>query len=147
MSELRDLYQEVIVDHSQSPRNCCKMNHATQQAEGFNPLCGDKITIFLKMNKNVIEEVCFEGCGCAISVASASLMTEHLKGKTENEALKIFNAFHNLMTQQTSDITQLGKLTVLEGVQAFPSRIKCATLAWHTFKAALDKIDEKVSTE
>ena len=147
MSNLRELYQEVIVDHSQAPRNCYKMTAASQQAQGFNPLCGDKITVFLQVNSGIIEDVSFEGCGCAISIASASLMTEQLKGKTEQQAQQLFTAFHELMTQQSSDTSQLGKLTVLESVQDFPTRIKCATLAWHTFKAALDKCEQEVSTE
>ena len=147
MSDLRELYQEVIVDHSQTPRNRHTMANASQSAEGFNPLCGDKVTIFLKITNNVIEDVSFEGCGCAISIASASLMTEQLKGKTEAEAQALFNDFHDLITQENSDTAKLGKLSVLAGVHAFPSRIKCATLAWHTFKAALEKINESVSTE
>jgi nitrogen fixation protein NifU and related proteins len=151
MSDLRDLYQSVIIDHSKSPRNCCKLDNANHQAEGFNPLCGDRLTLYINIADEKIQEISFEGSGCAISTASASLMTEQLKGKTLEEAQHFFYAFHNVLTQpimNQDDAESLGKLTVLLGVRDYPSRIKCATLAWHTFNAALEKGEHVVvSTE
>ena len=146
MSKLRDLYQEVIFDHYKSPRNHHALAHHTHVAHGDNVLCGDQVTVYLQLDGDVIADVSFEGSGCAISMASASLMTEALKGKTVAEAGQIFQKFHHLITEDdTSDATAtdaeadsgLGKLEVLAGVREFPARVKCATLAWHTLQSAL----------
>ncbi|HEC17367.1 MAG TPA: SUF system NifU family Fe-S cluster assembly protein [Sedimenticola sp.] len=150
MTDLRELYQEVIIDHSRNPRNFGKLDAADRIARGNNPLCGDKLTLYLKLDENdVITDVSFEGAGCAISISSASLMTEMLKGKTLQQAEALFQAFHGLiMGENTPDRDAgLGKLKVLEGVKAFPSRVKCATLAWHMLHAALEKATQPVSTE
>ena len=153
MADLRELYQELIVDHSKRPRNFGKLEGANRQATGYNPLCGDKLTVYLKMNDDVVEDVRFEGAGCAISTASASLMTEKSKGKTSQEAEELFALFHNLVTGADTAATdaelgkQLGKLAVFSGVSEFPLRVKCATLPWHTFLAALRGAGEVVSTE
>jgi len=148
MSDLRELYQEVIIDHSRHPRNFREMPAANHHADGFNRLCGDKLTLYIKVENNIISDISFKGTGCAISTASASLMTEQLKGKTTQEAEKIFNAFHQLLTSpKTNDSTNLGKLTVLSGVNEYPTRVKCATLAWHTLQAALHDENKPVSTE
>ncbi|MFU8798049.1 MAG: Fe-S cluster assembly sulfur transfer protein SufU [Gammaproteobacteria bacterium] len=147
MSDLRDLYQAVIIDHSKSPRNRHKLETANHHAEGFNPLCGDKITLYLDIKEGKVHDISFEGSGCAISTASASLMTEQLKNKTLEEANALFQVFHQLLTTDKSEnIDLLGKLTVLSGVREYPSRIKCATLAWHAFNAALEN-KTMVSTE
>ncbi len=138
MSDLRDLYQEVILDHNRHPRNFGPLPEADHTAEGSNPLCGDRVKVFLKMNGDVIEGVSFEGAGCAISTASASLMTEAMAGKTAAEARALFDRFHELMTVGAGDPEALGKLAAFSGVREFPMRVKCATLAWHTLKAALD---------
>lgn len=146
--DLRELYQELILDHYRTPRNCHALTDANRKAEGFNPLCGDRLTLYLKLEDGVIHDVSFEGSGCAISTASASMMTEHLKGKTEQEAEALFENFHHLVTQDAAAPgPDLGKLAVLAGVRAFPSRVKCATLAWHTLHAALLKQTEPVTTE
>ena len=146
MSELRELYQQVIIDHGRHPRNFGALCDATHTKEGFNPLCGDKITVYVNKKNGIIQQLQFEGCGCAISMASASLMTESLTGKSLIDAEQLFSAFHQLITEnKTSDI--LGKLTVLSGVCEFPTRVKCATLAWHTLKAALNNDTKVVSTE
>jgi nitrogen fixation NifU-like protein len=149
MSDLRELYQEVIIDHNKNPRNFCKLENATHQAEGFNPLCGDQLKLYLIIEDNLIKSASFEGKGCAISTASASLMTEGVIGKTISEAEELFKNFHLLMTspQEIKDIPNIGKLTVLIGVREFPSRIKCATLCWHAFNAALHQDQTSVSTE
>ena len=149
MSDLRDLYQEVILDHNRQPRNFGRLAGANRSAEGFNPLCGDSLTLYLKLVDGVIEGVSFEGTGCAISTASASLMTEALKGKTEHEAQALFERFHALLTsEQGADAAvPLGKLEALSGVREFPVRVKCATLAWHTLQAALHDENRPVSTE
>ena len=151
MFDLKDLYQEVIVDHNRSPRNFHKMEDANRTAEGFNPLCGDRLTLYMRINdQGVIEDVSFEGAGCAISTASASLMTEQLKGKTEAEAQAIFNGFHDMVISDVNtlvDDAAMGKLSVLAGVREFPSRVKCASLCWHTMTAALANTDETVKTE
>lgn len=150
MSDLRDLYQEVIFDHYRTPRNFYPLSRANRKAEGFNPLCGDRLTLYLKLEDGVIQDASFEGSGCAISTASASLMTEHLKGKTEQEANALFGDFHDLLTQHATAPSLgpgLGKLEVLAGVREFPTRVKCATLAWHTLQAALTNRAEPVSTE
>jgi len=145
MSDLRELYQEVIIDHNRSPRNYGCLENASCEAEGFNPLCGDKLTLYLRLDNGVIKDVSFEGSGCAISTASASLMTEYLKGKTEIEARELFNKFHSSITSEIKH--DLGKLEVLLGVKEFPNRVKCATLAWHTLCAALNNEDGVASTE
>jgi len=144
---VHDLYQETILDHSKRPRNCHPMDNPDRKAEGFNPLCGDKLKLFLKMNGDVVEDASFIGSGCAISTASASLMTETLKGKSREEALKLLDKFHELLTTDTPVSNDLGKLVVFCGVRDYPARVKCATLAWHTLKSALTKADEPVSTE
>lgn len=144
---LRELYQEVIIDHSRHPRNFHKIENPSHHAEGFNRLCGDQLTLYLQLENDVIKEVSFIGSGCAISTASASLMTEHLKGKTTVEAEKIFQRFHQLLTTETNETENLGKLTILTGVREYPSRVKCATLAWHTLHAALTNDTKSVSTE
>lgn len=146
MSDLRELYQELIIDHGRHPRNCRCMENADLSKEGFNPLCGDRLTLYLKLDQQKIMDVSFEGSGCAISVSSASLMTEALKGKTITEAKKIFSAFH-LMVTSGAEGSALGKLSVLKGVCEYPSRVKCATLAWHTMMAALEQQSGSVSTE
>lgn len=148
--ELRELYQQVILDHNKSPRNYRVMEHPTQDAEGFNPLCGDKLHIYLLLEDGVVKDVSFQGSGCAISKASASLMTSMIKGKTKEEAEKIFEKFHDLITGKLGEqisIDELGKLAVFEGVKEFPVRVKCASLAWHTMKSALNKGRAKVTTE
>ncbi len=146
MSDLRELYQEVIFDHNRNPRNFGRPADANRRAEGYNPLCGDKVTIYLKVEGGRIADAAFEGSGCAISTASASLMTEALKGKTEAEAERLFESFHG-MVAGTGGAEELGKLEVLSGVREFPARVKCATLAWHTLSAALKNMPQPVSTE
>lgn len=152
MNELKELYQEVIFDHNRNPRHFGKLDHASCHAEGFNPLCGDKVSVYLRLDdRGVIEDVGFDGSGCAISVATASLMSETLVGKTRAEAEALFERFHSMMMGEGagSDAAELGKLEVLSGVKEFPSRIKCATLAWHTLLAALKEEQDRgaVSTE
>jgi nitrogen fixation NifU-like protein len=141
-SELRELYQEVILDHSKRPRNFGALPGATHQAEGFNPLCGDKATVFLQVEDDVVKGVTFKGAGCSISTASASMMTEALVGKSRTEAEALFQRFHELLTSDPSKAAdnaapELGKLAVFSGVCEFPVRVKCASLPWHTFRAAL----------
>jgi len=150
MSDLRELYQEVLLDHFKRPRNFRHPEDANKHAEGFNPLCGDKVSVFLRVENGIVCDVAFQGSGCAISTASASMMTESLKGKSETEAKKIFELFHDLLTGKTpvdSSQANLGKLAVFSGVREYPVRVKCATLAWHTFRAALDGTQETVATE
>ena len=150
MSELRDLYQEVILDHNRSPRNFRTMEGATRRVEGFNPLCGDHYTVFLRLEGGVIRDVSFHGAGCAISKASASVMSTVLKGKTVEEAERLFGVFHRLVTggaPQAGESAALGKLAVFAGVSEFPARVKCASLAWHTMRAALTSDAATVSTE
>jgi nitrogen fixation NifU-like protein len=145
---VHDLYQEVILDHSKRPRNCHPMDDANRKAEGYNPLCGDKLKLFLKMEGDVVKDVSFMGSGCAISTASASLMTESLKGKTRDEALKMLDHFHELLTTDAAIREDLGKLVVFCGVRDYPARVKCATLAWHTLRSALTSTgDPAVTTE
>ena len=145
---LRELYQEIIIDHNRNPRNHHAMHDASSVANGFNPLCGDKLTVYLKLKNDVIDDVSFLGTGCAISQASASLMTDALRGKTVAEAHQMFHRFHDLVTKEDdSQLQALDKLTVLAGVRAFPARVKCATLAWHTLEAALNQEQSLVSTE
>lgn len=147
-TELRDLYQETIVDHARRPRNFGPLPEASHQAEGFNPLCGDRLTLRLKVVGGLIEDARFEGVGCAISTASASLMTEALKGLNEQQAEALFLGFHSMLTGGIPvSGSVLGKLEVLTGVREFPSRIKCATLAWHALHAALHAEKQPVSTE
>lgn len=148
MSDLRELYQEIILDHSKKPRNFRELADADRHAEGYNPLCGDKVAVFLKIKDGVLEEVSFVGSGCAISTASASLMTEALKGQSEDEVKALFAAFHDLVTGKSADGSKLGKLAVFHGVSEFPVRVKCATLVWHTLQAALKESQKTaVSTE
>lgn len=146
MSDLRELYQETIFDHYRRPRNYGRLDGANRTAEGYNPLCGDKVTLYLKVDEGVIRDARFEGSGCAIATASASLMTESIKGKREDEALRLLESIHGMVTTGAMS-GDLGKLEVLAGVHEFPLRVKCATLAWHTMKAALENVAEPVSTE
>ena len=151
MSDLQDLYQELIIDHSKRPRNFRAMEGATQHADGYNPLCGDKVSVFVKMENGRVADVSFLGAGCAISTSSASLLTESIKGKTREEAEALFETFHRLVTEGPDKVQVgpgLGKLAVFGGVSKYPARVKCAVLAWHTFKAALDeKKEQSVTTE
>lgn len=148
MSELRDLYQEVIFDHYRKPRNHHALADANHVAHGHNPLCGDQVTIYLKVDDGVVQDLSFEGTGCAISTASASLMTDALKGKKLDEVEHLFEEFHQMVTHDdTEPDPELGKLEVLAGVREFPARVKCATLAWHTLQAALKDRAAPVSTE
>jgi nitrogen fixation NifU-like protein len=147
---LNDLYQEIILDHSKKPRNCRLLACANHMAEGYNPLCGDKIKLFLDYENGVVKDISFQGSGCAISTASASLMTEMLKGKTREQADALLDRFHDLLTkeQAAKPAPELGKLAVFSGVREYPARVKCATLAWHTLKAALNgAAHDPVSTE
>jgi len=150
MADLRDLYQEIILEHSKAPRNYRELKSADRKAEGFNPLCGDRLTVYLRMQGDLIRDIGFQGSGCAISKASASMMTQSVKGKTTDQARALFEGFRQtVMGQPTGngDRFDLGKLTMFSGVSEFPTRVKCATLAWHTLKAALEGKQESVSTE
>ena len=149
MPDLRDLYQDVIIEHSKAPRNYRELATANHKAEGFNPLCGDHFTVYLDLEGDRIRDIAFQGSGCAISKASASMMTQSLKGKTRADAEDLFERFHRLVTGQADNgnKTELGKLAVFSGVSEFPVRVKCATLAWHTLHAALAGKQEAVSTE
>lgn len=149
MSDLRELYQQVILDHNKNPRNFHEMPDATNRVDGYNPLCGDHYTVFLKTDGETISDVSFTGSGCAISKASASVMSSTLKGKSKDEAGKLFETFHRLVKGDASGLSaaDLGRLAAFSGVSEFPARVKCATLAWHTLRSALDGNDEKVSTE
>ena len=138
MADLKALYQEVILDHSKNPRNFRKLEPADRTALGRNPLCGDQFTVYLRMDGDRIAEIGFEGQGCAISKSSASMMTQAVKGKTEDEAEDLFDRFHDLVTGKGADPESLGKLAVFQGVSEFPIRVKCASLSWHTLKAALE---------
>lgn len=148
-STLKDLYQEVILDHNKQPRNFHKMENPSHHADGHNPLCGDQISVFLKMEGDRIADISFEGSGCAISKASSSLMTTLVKGKTQNEANALFEGFHKMVTGSVGDPLpeNIGKLAVFSGVCEFPARVKCASLAWHTLKAALSGKKNEVTTE
>jgi nitrogen fixation protein NifU and related proteins len=147
MSELTDLYQEVILDHNRRPRNFRTIASPSHHAEGYNPLCGDRLNLYVQVSGDTITDVAFEGSGCAISKASASLMTDALKGKTVSEANSLFERFHRVVTTPPDQpVEDLGKLSVLAGVREFPVRVKCASLAWHTLKAALDR-EQTTSTE
>jgi nitrogen fixation NifU-like protein len=151
-SPLRELYQEVILDHSRKPRNFGPLPEATRQADGYNPLCGDRATVFVRLDGDVVADVKFQGAGCSISTASASMMTESVKGRSRAEAEALFQRFHRLVTRDPAAAERevdpaLGKLAVFSGVWEFPVRVKCASLPWHTLKAALDGDDRPVSTE
>jgi len=149
-NELRELYQQVILDHNKSPRNFKKLEDANHHAEGHNPLCGDHLDVYLQLENDVVKDISFIGNGCAISKSSASLMTAIIKGKTKDEAEELFGKFHDLVTgklKNTNEIEALGKLAVFQGVQEFPVRVKCASLAWHTLHNALNNKEEKISTE
>jgi nitrogen fixation NifU-like protein len=151
MSELDELYQEVILDHNKSPRNFREIVDANRRSEGYNPLCGDHVTVYVNLADGVIRDISFKGSGCAISKASASMMTTELKGKSEAEAERVFDTVHKMLTGemsvQESDLERLGKLKILSGVCKFPARVKCASLAWHTMNAALKGSDNVASTE
>lgn len=157
-NNLRDLYQQLIIDHSKHPRNCCICEHANHKQDGNNPLCGDRLTLYVDEENGVIADICFQGQGCAIAMASASLMTEAVKGKTVAEALQLFAKFQQLVTGAATPVAtdhdqgqqgglDLGKLEVFVGVKEFPIRVKCATLPWHTLKAALAGEKIEVTTE
>jgi nitrogen fixation protein NifU and related proteins len=149
MSDLRELYQQVILDHNKNPRNFRELTHPTKTVEGYNPLCGDHYTIFLDVDGETIRDVSFVGSGCAISKASASVMSTSVKGKSREEAEHMFEVFHRLVTGENAglDVAELGRLAAFSGVSEFPARVKCATLAWHTLHSALAGDAEKVSTE
>lgn len=152
MNDLRDIYQEVILDHYRKPRNFHPLEEASQEASGHNPLCGDRVSVFLEIEGDSVKDVSFQGAGCAISTASASLMTEAVKGRTLGEVRALFKNFHDMMTRETDldEGVDLGKLEVFSGVRQIPIRVKCATLAWHTLKAALEsdvQDTQPVSTE
>jgi nitrogen fixation NifU-like protein len=148
MADLRDLYQEVILEHSKAPRNYRELPSANHKAEGFNPLCGDHFTLYLDLDGDTIRDIGFQGSGCEISKASASMMTQSVKGKSRQEAEKLFSEFHKLVTGQANgNHADVGKLAAFSGVSEFPVRVKCATLAWHTLHAALEGKQDAVSTE
>ncbi|PYS49728.1 MAG: SUF system NifU family Fe-S cluster assembly protein [Acidobacteria bacterium] len=143
--DVQELYQELILDHSRRPRNFRRLDGATNKAEGYNPLCGDRVTVYLRMNDDDVSDAAFQGEGCAISKASASLMTESVKGKTRAEVESLFSRFHDAATGSGAvDTVSLGKLAVFSGLRGFPTRVKCATLAWHTLRAALEQKDNLV---
>ena len=150
MYDLRELYQEIVMDHNRRPRNFHKLEEANRTADGFNPLCGDQIDLYLIVEDDVITDVGFEGVGCAISKASASMMTESVKGKRVAEAENIFDAFRHMITRKPDegfDADMLGDLEILSGVSGYPARIKCATLSWHTLKSALNGQGKQIKTE
>jgi nitrogen fixation NifU-like protein len=150
MAELRDLYQEMILEHARAPRNYRVLAAPDYKAEGYNPLCGDRCKVYLAMHGDIIQDIAFQGSGCAISRASASMMTQSLKGKTANEAEELFQSFHRMVTGQSGgngNRPEIGKLEVFAGVSGFPARVKCATLAWHTLHAALHGDREPATTE
>jgi len=150
MTALRELYQEVILDHNKSPRNYHRMEDANRKVDGYNPLCGDHFTLFVKVENGVIEDISFEGAGCAISKASASVMSAAVKGKTIAEAEELFKKFHSLVKGESNpleDFDNLGKLAAFSGVSEYPARVKCATLAWHTLHSALTSKEFRVTTE
>lgn len=149
MSELNDLYQQVILDHNKNPRNFREIENATQTADGNNPLCGDALRVYVEMDGDVVKDVAFKGSGCAISKASASMMTQAVKGRTKEEAQVLFDEFHKMVTgglDPENEESHLGKLKIFAGVLEFPARVKCASLSWHTLHAALNN-EETVSTE
>jgi len=150
MSELSELYQQVILDHNKKPRNFRVLEQANRQQEGYNPLCGDQLTVYLQLDGDVIKDIGFQGSGCAISKAAASMMTAVIKGKTKQEVEMLFDEFHRMVKGElnpNSDPNHLGRLTIFAGVCEFPARVKCASLSWHTVRAALEGIAEPVSTE
>ena len=147
MSDLRELYQSVIIDHSRHPHNFGELIGATHQQQGYNPLCGDKVTMYLQVVDDTVQQAKFDGCGCAISIATASLMTDAVRGKTITEVQSMFEQFRSLVTGEKKEVTGLGKLAVLGGVAEYPMRVKCATLAWHTLSAALQEQSNAVTTE
>ena len=150
MTELRDLYQQIILDHNKNPRNFGKLDTANRAREGYNPLCGDHLHVYLHVADDIISDVSFEGSGCAISKASASLMTAAIKGKPLPKAVEIFEKFQDMVTAEIDapiDNQSMGKMAVFAGVREFPMRVKCATLAWHAMKAAVDEEQDRVSTE
>jgi nitrogen fixation NifU-like protein len=150
MSQIRELYQQIILDHNKSPRNFRAMPDATRSVEGYNPLCGDHYTVYLKLEGDKIVDISFDGAGCAISKSSASVMSQMLKGKTREEAETMFREFHDLVTGKwkgQDDVESLGKLAAFAGVSDYPARVKCASLAWHTMHSALTTNDARVSTE
>ena len=148
MPDLSELYQELILEHSKAPRNYRRLAEANRKAEGYNPLCGDHFTIYVQTSGDSIQDISFQGSGCAISKASASMMTQSLKGKTRQQAKELFEHFHQTVTSaKNGDSADLGKLSVFAGVAEFPTRVKCATLAWHTLEAALEGKQDPVSTE
>jgi nitrogen fixation protein NifU and related proteins len=149
MSELSELYQQVILDHNKKPRNFHRLENANRTAEGYNPLCGDQLNVYLRIEGDQVADISFEGSGCAISKAAASMMTQAVKGKTKPEAEQLFDEFHRMVTgtlDEETESNQLGKLRIFAGVREFPVRVKCATLSWHTMRAALNK-EARVSTE
>jgi len=149
MSELSELYQQVILDHNKKPRNFRKLESANHSAEGFNPLCGDRLTVYLNLEGDAVKEISFEGSGCAISKAAASMMTQAVRGKSKQDAEQLFNSFHEMVTSDSDEekvAERLGSLKVFSGVREFPVRVKCATLPWHTMHAALNN-EALVSTE
>ena len=150
MSELEDLYQDLILDHSKSPRNFRAIPQATHKSEGYNPLCGDRITLYFLLDGDVIKDISFQGSGCAISKASTSMMTAEVKGKTKAEAKELFKYFHQMLSSEPGkpfDKNKLGKLSAFSGVSEFPVRVKCATLPWHTLRSGLEGVQQTVSTE
>ena len=149
MASLGDLYQEILLEHNSRPRNFRKLEDADRSADGYNPLCGDKVELFLKLDDHVISDVAFQGSGCAISRASASMLTQSIKGQSVEKAHEIFEAFHNMLTDPSAEVDYdlLDDLESLSGVSDYPTRIKCAVLAWHTLRAALDGQSEAVTTE
>ncbi len=151
MNDLQDLYREVILDHNRRPRNFGELEDADRVVEGVNPLCGDRMTLYVKLNGDTVEDIRFKGTGCAISVASSSLMTERVKGASLQENLNLFEKIHDMLTaeefDESAEIEELDKLAALSGVRAYPTRVKCASLAWHALKNALTGTDDEVSTE
>ena len=150
MTDLRELYQQLILDHNKSPRNFYELPDANRSSDGYNPLCGDHIHLYVKLKDDLIEGIGFQGSGCAISKASASMMTSLVKGKSPEEAEALFKQFHKMVTgdpEAEPDLTNMGKLAVFAGVREYPARVKCATLSWHTLHAALEGKDQPVTTE
>ncbi len=151
MNELQDLYREVILDHNRRPRNFGELEDADRIVEGVNPLCGDRMTLYVKLDGDTVQDIRFKGTGCAISVASSSLMTEKVKGASLQESLKLFEKVHDMLTaadyDDSADLEDLDKLAALSGVREYPSRVKCASLSWHALKSALTSVDDKISTE
>lgn len=149
MSDLRELYQQVILDHNKNPRNFRELPNASRRVEGYNPLCGDHYTVYVDVDGNVIRDVAFTGSGCAISKASASVMSSTVKGKTVEEAEKLFDTFHRLVTGEAGELDEdsLGRLAAFSGVSEFPARVKCASLPWHTLHTALQGQEQVVTTE